>query len=411
MPVRAALIAAATVLLLAGACGRDAATPNPEGHVPDAGEQPATGDGHTDGGTGRVDLPDVPDVTTTSSLIPPDSGAGPEVIADNGACVSDPSPRFTHPYTDLEQIEFINPTIVVSGNWLKNRQYHKVVTDADNQAVPVPVYAPTAATAVGITHYLGTMQAWDGQVFEIPQFDVRFEASCEVAFWFDHISDLVEPFASLAAPVPVRDTRDAQVSIQVDVEAGDLIGYTSGTEPAHTWDFVLTNSMKTNQFANQARYEQTGDLGHLLHGDCPFDYFDEPLQSEYRQRFGSWQGSAAGFNCDFSPDVVGTIAGGWFLTPFESTGEFAPADWGFVTKIAADGSVDLNGPGTSIRTLPDAVTFADPKTVTDEHCFQDYKRPDRYAYVTLLSDSELAVAFGDGVCPASLPGEHQVFYR
>ena len=326
-------------------------------------------------------------------------------------CASDPSSRFTHSYTDLDQIEFINPTIVTSGNWLKNRQYHKVFTDADNNAPLVPVYAPTDATAVGITRYLATMQPWDGEPFEIPQFEVRFEVSCEVAFWFDHLSELVEPFASLAAPDPVRDTRDAQLPIKIEVNGGDLIGYTSGTEPAHTWDFVLVNLAKTNRFANQERYEQTGDLQYLLHADCPFDYFDEPLRSEYRSYFGSWQGRAAGFDCDFEVDVVGTIAGGWFLTPYEASDGSGLADWGFVAKIAADGAVDLNGPGSSIRTLPDAPTFADPKTVTGEHCFQDYHRQARFAYVKVLSDAQLAVAFGSGTCPAKLPQDHQVYHR
>ena len=252
-----------------------------------------------------------------SPTIPPAGGSGRGVSADNNDCSSDANPLFTHSYTDLDELEFISPTIVVSGNWLKNRQYHKVVTDADNQAPLVPVYAPTDATAVGITHYLGTMQPWEGDPFQIPQFDVRFEVSCEVAFWFDHLSVLVEPFAALAAPDPVLDTRDAQVAIRVDVNAGDLIGYTSGTEPAHTWDFVLVNRAESNQFANQGRYEQTGDLADLLRADCPFDYFVGPLRSQYRSRFGPWNGRVAGFECDLEVDVVGTIAGGWFLTSFE----------------------------------------------------------------------------------------------
>ena len=60
----------------------------------------------------------------------PDTAPGPT----QGGCVSDPNPRLTHFYTDLDQIDFINPTIVTSGNWLKNRHYHKVVTDANNKA-------------------------------------------------------------------------------------------------------------------------------------------------------------------------------------------------------------------------------------------------------------------------------------
>ena len=167
------------------------------------------------------------------------AGAGNSGIAGVGGCVSDPSPVFTHHYTDPELIDFISPTIVTSANWLKNRQYHKVVTDAENNAPEVPVYAPIDAIATGVTHYAGLMFPWSGEPFLLAQFDIRFQASCEVFFTFDHVSRLVEPFASLAAPEPSEDTRDAEVPLQIKVEAGQLIGYTSGTQPAHTWDFLV----------------------------------------------------------------------------------------------------------------------------------------------------------------------------
>jgi len=359
-----------------------------------------------------------PSLTSTSTAPPvdpapidPGGNDGASGDANDPSCISDPSPVFTHAYTDLEQIDFISPTIVTSSNWLKNRQYHKVVTDADNNAPLVPVYAPADATATGITHYLGRMQLWDGTMLELAQFDVRFEVSCEVRFWFDHISELAEPFTSLASTDPALDTRDAEVPIDAAVEAGDLIGYTSGTEPAHTWDFIVVNRSVTNQFANQERYEQVSELVSLLHADCPFDYFEEPLRSQYRSLIGSWQGRTPGFDCNLEPDVPGTIAGAWFLTPFDPSLDVNRPDWGLVANLAADGSVDVNGPGATIRTLADAPTFADPTTVTTEHCFEDFNRPARHVYVELISDSELAAAFGDGACPAELPNTYEIFYR
>ena len=70
----------------------------------------------------------------------------------------------------------------------------------------------------------------------------------------------------------------------------------------------------------------------------------------------------------------------------------------------------VNGPGASIRTEPSHPSFADPKTVTSEHCFQHYQES-RYAYLKLLSDVELAAVFGSGPCPSSLPAGSQTFYR
>lgn len=285
------------------------------------------------------------------------------------------------------------------------------MTDAANNAPEAPIYAPADAVAIGITHYIAPMLLWDGSTIEISQFDVRFELSCEVSYWFDHISRLVEPFASLAAAEGARDTRDAMVPIRVEVKAGDLIGYSTGTEPAHVWDFVLVDSSRTTTFANQQRYEQTGDLQHLLHSACPLDYFSPQLRADYAALYGSWQGRQANPACDTTVDVPGTIAGGWFSSPFDGSAPFASADWGVVVKAAADGFIDINGPGRSLRTGPSAATFADPKTVTGEHCYQHYNSPAQYAYVKVLPDAQLAVAFGDGVCPSSLPASYVVYYR
>ncbi len=405
-----ALIALTALVALAAACG-GGEPPTATTATPDATVAPAG----TEAAAIRPTPPaSLPARAAPSALIPGSSGrAQPPAVALEAArrCVSDPSPRLTHHYIDLELIDMINPTIVTSGNWLKNRQYHKVVTDANNDAPEVPLYAPADAVAISVTHYLGTMQPWDGEPFELSQFEVRFQLSCEVEFRFDHISSLAEPFASLAPAEGVRDTRDAEVPIRVEVKAGDLIGYSSGTVPAHTWDFILVNTAKTNRFANQERYERSRDLAHLLHADCPFDYFDASMRAEYVERFGWWQGSVDGFDCDLEVDVVGTVAGGWFMTPFDPSDKFAVADWGVVVKLAADGYVDVNGPGASVRTAPDAPTFADPKLVTTEQCFEDYNRPASYAYLELLSDTQLAAAFGDGPCPAALPAEHAIYYR
>jgi hypothetical protein len=150
----------------------------------------------------------------------------------------------------MEQIKMINPTFVVSGNWIKNRQYHTMPVDENRVAEPVPVYAPTDAVATEITHYLAPMHPRVGEPYVDSQFDVRFQASCDVKFWFDHITDLAEPFASLAAQEGSTDTRDAAVYVNVEVKAGDLIGWTTGTDPAHTWDFIVTDQRVTVQFAN-----------------------------------------------------------------------------------------------------------------------------------------------------------------
>jgi hypothetical protein len=317
----------------------------------------------------------------------------------------------THFYTDLDQIEMINPTIVTSGNWLKNRQYHKIITDANNIAPEIPIYAPADAVAIELTHYVATMFPWDGPSYDASQFDVRFQATCDVFFWFDHITRLAEPFASLAPEEGVRDTRNAAVPIMVNVTAGDLIGWTTGTDPAHVWDFIMIDKRQTTLFANQERYEKTGDLQGLLHTVCPYDYYDEALRAVYVSKFAWWGGSIGSMSCKIPADVPGALAGGWFQTPFDSSTPFAPADWGLVAKIEADGYAYIAGPGWEVRANPQGPLFADPATVTTEHCYQHSSQPAKWAYLKLLSATEVAAAHGEGACPTSLPAGYTVFYR
>lgn len=398
----AAIGAAALLLAACGGTSVQSATPSPE--ASDGGGSAASGINRTDVPGGTVAEPS-PAIDSTPT-------ASPEATGNSG-CTSDLAPLFTHHYTDLDQIEFINPTIVTSGNWLKNRQYHKVVTDSDNNAPEVPVYAPADAVATGVTHYLGQMVSWSGESFEVPQYDIRFRVSCEVTFGFDHLSRLEEPFASLAPTEAVRDTRNAEAPLSIEVEAGQLIGWTTGTEPAHVWDFIASNTAVTNTFANQARYEGSGDLSRLLHAVCPYDYFPADMADAYTSKFGWWQGSGAdagfGVECSVPTDAPGALAGGWFLAPYDgSTG--GPVGWGLVATIAADGYLDLNGPGASLRVSPRDPSFLDPAAMTGEHCYVHYQGG-RWAYVALISGDILAAAFGDGACPSALPADHQLFYR
>jgi hypothetical protein len=52
-------------------------------------------------------------------------------------------------------------------------------------------------------------------------------------------------------------------------KVGDVLGYTTGTIVAHSWDFIFSNTAVANSFASQERYENTGDLKVLLYAECP----------------------------------------------------------------------------------------------------------------------------------------------
>jgi hypothetical protein len=298
-PLMLWMIGAAMLMAACGSTSVQSATSSPAA---------LEGDGSTVRGTSAEPSP------ASSRVATPGDGAStpPRGPSSAAGCTSNPAPVFPHHCTDLDQIDFINPTIVTSSNWL----HHKVVMDAQNNAPAVTLYPTADAVATGVTYYLGRMMSWEGEAFGLGQYEVRFQVSCEVTFGFDHISHLAEPFASLAPVEPSRTTRDAEVPVSVEVEAGQLIGWTSGTEPAHTWDFIVSNSSAPNEFANHARYEVEGDLVTLLHASYPYDHLEPELADAYRAKFRNWEGRAANAACGFSPDVPRSLAGEWFLSPY-----------------------------------------------------------------------------------------------
>jgi len=99
----------------------------------------------------------------------------------------------------------------------------------------------------------------DGNLLDVPQFELRLQISCEVTYGFDHLTELGPGIAELAPAEPSTSTRDAEKSVSFEVKAGDVLGYTTGTIVANSWDFIFSNTAVVNSFANQERYENTGD--------------------------------------------------------------------------------------------------------------------------------------------------------
>ena len=297
--------------------------------------------------------------------------------------MSDPNPKLTHVITELDKIDFIMPVVVGSSNWLKNRTYFHVKTDeATGLGYRVPVYVPVDMTLTGITRYVSTGTDFQGNVVEVEQYDLRFSVTCEVTIEFDHVSSLVGAAANVQPLDAVTDTRDAMKSVLVTYEGGELIGYTVGTSTGHTWDFIMSHTEMPLQFVNQARYENVGDLRHILYAPCPYDFYDEELRSAYSALAGGWgEGAVGADGCLGSPDVGGTIAGGWFASPWVVGDNEYVADWAPVVHLGADGMVEINDGRRMVRTRASDPTFALPAMVTGEHCYEHMNSPSGYAYL------------------------------
>ena len=358
-------------------------------------------------------------VPTSTSTPSPTSTPTPEATISSGTegCVSDPDPVFTAPITDLGKIDFILAPMVISGNRFKSRSYVWIGRDQNNQPYEVPVYAPVDSKLTWITFYVEPAQTEDGVWVDVEQYSLTFGVSCEVSYGYDHILRLAEDIAAVAPSEASKSTRDTGLPASLLVKARDLIGYTTGTAAAHNWDFVFNNSSKRNEFANQERYENTGDLRGLVTADCPYDYFGEDVRNEYYSLLtGGVGGIIEDTNCLISHDKPRTAAGGWFKDPF-SRGTSHPyiPGWALAIGTWADGQIRVNGEQASVWVEPGQPTYADPKTVTSEHCYEHLGNPDqppaRFVYLQLLSETEMAVAFGEGSCPQQLPQDHETYYR
>ena len=304
--------------------------------------------------------------------------------------------------------------MVLSGNRIKNGSYVWIGRDQSGQGYEVPVYAPVDSSLIGITFYLASMHDEQGTRVDVEQYSLSFQVSCEVSYDFDHLWRLSENIAPLAAPTPSRTTRNAAVLTSLQLKAGDLIGYTTGTIVAHNWDFVFANSSKSISAVNLERYGNTEDMRGLLHADCLYDYFVGDLRAKYYALFSVLLDGDD--SCLVIHDKAGTIAGAWFNEPFVLGVSQGPEPgWGIVVGISAYDQIRVDSERISIWVNPTAPTYVDPKSVTSEHCYEHLNAttqpPVRHVYMKLLSDTELGVAFGEGGCPQQLPPDYRTYYR
>ena len=363
----------------------------------------------------------------TSSIVPASEQAAgsakPELAGEDSAvsggqnvghpglvgCVEKDSTEFTHHVTDLESVNGIYPNIVTSGNWLKPNNYIWIDQDA-------PVYAPANATSVGLNRWIQNYLSESGSPQERLQFTIELQISCAIRVSFGHLEQLAKPFTSLAPTEAAINsvTLETFVYLPIEVKAGTLLGYAryrSLSGAADGFDFVMYNSEKSNHFVNKERYQTQGDLETILHTDCPFDYYSQSMRAEWVAKFGVSGQTIAGYDCDMAPDVVGTIAGGWFQSPHDPAirGK-SLVDWGLAIRIKSDGWLNIGHPGGTLTIDSTDPTFRDPKTVFSARCFYDSSH-NQFGYLKPIGDMEMAAAFGSGTCPYEMPSNSQTFYR
>src|SRR3989344_1166546 len=179
-------------------------------------------------------------------------------------CSSNISPVFTHHITDISKVQYVAPPPTMgAGPNLKTHGY------IGTEHALVPVYGPVTMTVKDGSHYVGGPYMFD------------FAVSCEVTVRFGHMTNPVDALKQLLPVELASDSRTQSLS-PVSFAAGELVGYTTGTDQAGNWDFGVYNSATQNRYASDPDWNWSTVLTTAV---CPFGYFTPDLKAAYISKF------------------------------------------------------------------------------------------------------------------------------
>lgn len=319
------------------------------------------------------------------------SASKAEQEEDPKNCKSNPEPVFTHPFIDLTKIDALGPLGAISGG-STGRSYMDV-KGSEKDGVMAPIFSPMDATLETII--------WAPRGPDTPpEYGLYFRVSCEVTYLFDHLDELSDEIKKYAPKEPAKNTAtEAGTKPNVVIKAGTPLAKSNGTVGGGTFDFLLMNDAKEAYRINPVRWTwyQTN------YASCPYDYFTPELKSQYYAKIGilNYTGFVKAKDCgSSSEDVAGTISGGWFKgSSTNSTGDYLGIG-------ERPDSIDIvirkdNRITSSVRDWNSKIA---PKTIIvgKNHCYFDSTQS-KWAFVNLIEEKKLSIAFGTGSCPSVFP--------
>lgn len=318
----------------------------------------------------------------------------------NQKCTPIERSEFINAFTDYSDIKHIIPPGAAVGDTIKAHSYIALQTEKIN------IYAPADMYLVQGSYYK-----------EPPSFVAKttyilhFLVGCDMVINFDHITNPVDKIRQVLNQKPNEGTAmEGFLSEPVFFKAGELIGYTIGAgspELIKTFDFGLYDKNHTNQFVNQARYEQNFDWKNL-NAVCAFDYFSSELKDQYYNKLSSLNGNFVKVCRSPSQDKKGTLAGAWHKNPEDSTVAHR-------VGIAADldgKSLSITGINNEFFSINDSEpTFIDPANVTSQHCYYN-SSTNKFVFFNVASDTQMQAYLGTGRCPSNFSASlAQTYYR
>jgi hypothetical protein len=216
----------------------------------------------------NIELPSEPrnteDRTATSDQNPESPPPLKNIMPPNFGCTSNPRPVFTHDITPTNAIFRITPP-GSSSHGVGTITTHSYIW---TEGARVPIYAP-----IDLTFVSGSFSS--DRAGDRPDYGLDFTISCEASMKLGHILEPVTKIREQFSSTPkIGDSRrNISDFTPASFQAGELIGYTTGTVQAKNWDFGVYNTSRDPGL--------TGD-----HAVCPYDLYPEPKRSEYRSRYG-----------------------------------------------------------------------------------------------------------------------------
>ena len=326
-----------------------------------------------------------------------------------------PSPvKFTRDFIDQSHVQAVTPIggQTAFGGSIAIRSYVMPPTSLYGQRLPV--YAPVDMTLYQASYYLPPGAPVGYQA----EYALYFDAGCSVQVQLFHIKGVVGNVAR-AVPAAPSPSSAGQSVARTKVLAGDQIGWFQGEAGRSVaFDFRVEDELSKNSFINQSRFESSPNGRGELHAKCPYDYYVEPLRSQWLAKLGSAGGVVVpGTPCGKpSQGVSGTANGLWFLPnakvndlKFEgaSFGDAAVGPAGqYMSQIAlttdADGMVRIGGlnvasPLGQMMVGSNQATWKKPEDIKvgQTHCWTDSRQSVK---VQLVSAASLVAVVGSGSC-------------
>ena len=102
----------------------------------------------------------------------------------------------------------------------------------------------------------------------------KVKGSCDFQTKFDHVDEPVDAIKQNFSSVPaVADSRTSPVANRVELKAGDLVGYTTGTLQSGNWDFGLYNMAVKGVLKDS--------YGMHSYAVCWVDFYSSAKQQQY----------------------------------------------------------------------------------------------------------------------------------